>query len=476
MKIAAAYIRVSTDDQIEYSPASQLEKIREYAQRNGYILPQEYIFADEGLSGRHTEKRPEFNRMIGIAKQKPKPFDAILLWKFSRFARNREDSIVYKSMLRKQCGIDVISISENIGDDKMSILIEAMIEAMDEYYSINLAEEVKRGMNEKVNRGEAITIPSFGYDIKNGMYVPNAEATPVVQEIFNDFLDGIGMRAIAAKLNDRGLRTRRGNLFENRTVEYILKNPVYIGKLRWTPDRKSRETFDISDTMIVDGRHEAIIDMATWQAVQRKLSSSPKVKYMRSSSPVEPFMLQGLVRCSNCGSTLCMSAKHSSLQCHAYAHGRCKISHSITIKKINKMLIESIEKSALTGICKININLKSTTVNNSQSIINTIARERKRLERIKDAYENGLYTLDEFRIKHSEIDSKIALLEGELAERPDKDPYAERRKLNDKSLDIIPALKSSSTPEEEKSCLIKSFIEKIIFYRAACDLDIFLYS
>ena len=81
----------------------------------------------------------------------------ILLWKFSRFARNREDAIVYKSMLRKQLGIEVVSISENVGDDKMSVLIEAMIEAMDEYYSINLAEEVKRGMTEKVSRGEPVT-------------------------------------------------------------------------------------------------------------------------------------------------------------------------------------------------------------------------------------------------------------------------------------------------------------------------------
>ena len=81
-------------------------------------------------------------QMIGIAKSKPTPFSSILVWKFSRFARNREDSIVYKSMLRKQCGIDVVSISEQLGEDKTSILIEALLEAMDEYYSINLAEEV----------------------------------------------------------------------------------------------------------------------------------------------------------------------------------------------------------------------------------------------------------------------------------------------------------------------------------------------
>ena len=278
MKIAAAYIRVSTEDQIEYSPASQLEKIQEYAKRNGYILPDEFIYTDEGISGRTAEKRPAFNAMIGMAKTKPKPFDAILLWKFSRFARNREDSIVYKSMLRKQCGIDVISISENIGDDKMSVLIEAMIEAMDEYYSINLAEEVKRGMTEKVSRGEAVTMPSFGYDIKNGTYVPNPETAPIVQEIFHRYLDGIGMRTISVELNERGIKTKRGNKFENRNIEYILNNPVYIGKIRWTPTGKTRRNYHNPDTVIINGHHEPIIDMETWNAVQEKLSKNKKVK------------------------------------------------------------------------------------------------------------------------------------------------------------------------------------------------------
>ncbi|MDE6580287.1 MAG: recombinase family protein, partial [Ruminiclostridium sp.] len=97
MKIAACYIRVSTDDQLEYSPDSQLEKIREYAKRNNMILPEENIFIEEeGISGRKAAKRHEFQRMIATAKSKPKPFDTILVWKFSRFARNREDSIVYK--------------------------------------------------------------------------------------------------------------------------------------------------------------------------------------------------------------------------------------------------------------------------------------------------------------------------------------------------------------------------------------------
>ena len=101
MLIGAAYIRVSTDDQLEFSPDAQKHAIFQYAKKNDILINPEYIFVDEGISGRKVEKRPAFLRMIATAKSKPRPFDVILVHKFDRFARSREDSVVYKSMLRK---------------------------------------------------------------------------------------------------------------------------------------------------------------------------------------------------------------------------------------------------------------------------------------------------------------------------------------------------------------------------------------
>lgn len=99
---AACYIRVSTDDQLEYSPDSQLKIIEDYAKKHGLLLPREFVFQEEdGVSGRKADKRLEFQRMIAAAKQDPRPFDVVLVWKFSRFARNQEESIVYKSLLRR---------------------------------------------------------------------------------------------------------------------------------------------------------------------------------------------------------------------------------------------------------------------------------------------------------------------------------------------------------------------------------------
>ena len=180
MATAAAYIRVSTEDQIEFSPESQIKKIKEYAQYHNIHLPEDYIFMDEGISGRTAKKRPAFMKMIGLAKTKPKPFDVILVWKFSRFARNRQDSILYKSMLRKECEIDVVSITEQLSDDPTAILIEALLEAMDEYYSINLAEEVKRGMAEKFSRGGVVSAPPFGYTMGESRFEVEPDKAKIV--------------------------------------------------------------------------------------------------------------------------------------------------------------------------------------------------------------------------------------------------------------------------------------------------------
>ena len=473
MKTAAAYIRVSTEDQIEFSPASQLEKIRDYAKRNDYILPDEFVFMDEGISGRNTVKRPEFNRMIGVAKQKPKPFDAILLWKFSRFARNREDSIVYKSMLRKQCGIDVISISENIGDDKMSVLIEAMIEAMDEYYSINLAEEVRRGMAEKASRGQAVSIPSYGYLIRDGKYYPDPDTAPIVRQMFDDYLSGVGLVTIARRLNDAGHRTRRGNLFENRTVRYILSNPVYIGYIRFTADGKTDYRALNTGTMI-KAEHEPIIDRTIFDAVQKKLLQSARTPYRREKSAAQPFMLQGLCRCSACGATLVQSASKTSLQCYSYARGTCKLSHSISLKKINDMVISSLATIVKDESAKINLSPKPIKQHDND-IPAQIAKEEKKLKRIREGYESEVYTLDEFKQARSAILEKIKQLRSEQC-IVITNPEIERSRIRGRIALMLPSICSPALPEEDKNSLLKSVIDRIIFYRPTGSIDIFFYS
>ena len=253
LKVGAAYIRVSTDRQEEYSPDSQLKIIREHAKRQGYIIPDEFIFQDDGISGKSADKRPAFRLMIATAKEADKPFDAIFVWKFSRFARNQEEAIMYKNLLRKQ-GVEVVSISEPSNDSPFASLIERIIEWMDEYYLINLAEEVRRGMREKSSRGEPTGRCAFGYRVENKVLVPTEDAA-TVRMIFEQYAAGKGVFQICTDLNDAGLKVR-GKPFGKNTIQYILKNPTYMGKIRWSEEHTRYHRADYTPVLdeLPDGK------------------------------------------------------------------------------------------------------------------------------------------------------------------------------------------------------------------------------
>ena len=158
---AALYARVSSDRQdVDLSVAAQLRALRDYAEKNGYLVAREYV--DEAESGRIAD-RPQFRRMLDEAAKPEAPFREILVWKFSRFTRKREHAVAFKSMLRRK-GVRVVSITEHADDSPTGKLMEAIIESVDEFYSENLAQEVVRGMREAASRGfwVASRVP-YGY-------------------------------------------------------------------------------------------------------------------------------------------------------------------------------------------------------------------------------------------------------------------------------------------------------------------------
>ena len=213
--------------------------------------------------------------MIAAARETPRPFDVILVWKYSRFARSRQDSIFYKSLLRRECGIDVISVTEPLSDDPTSILMEALLEAMDEYYSVNLGQEVRRGMQEKFKRGGVVSIPPFGYQVVEGHFVPDQVQAPYVSMIYQQFLAGSTCPEIARFLNDSGIRTSRGNPFDGRAIRYILTNPFYIGILRRQAHPTAAHDHFYQNTAMdyAQGTHVPLFSPALFEQVQMKLKN-----------------------------------------------------------------------------------------------------------------------------------------------------------------------------------------------------------
>lgn len=472
IKIAAAYIRVSTEDQIEYSPDAQLAEIRRYAAAHNYILPEEYIYVDEGISGRGTAKRENFNRMIGIAKTKPKPFDAILLWKFSRFARNREDSIVYKSMLRKQLGIDVVSITEPVGDDKMSILIEALIEAMDEYYSINLAEEVRRGMTEKARRGGLQATPSFGYTVSKGenklIVVP--EEAEIIKEVFARFVNGDTILGIARSLNARGVRTHRGNKLEGRTIDYFLHNPVYIGMLRWNPTGKTKRTHWNDENIIISpGEHEPIIDIDTWNKAQERSNYlKSKYKYKEHSPTLKSHWLIGVLRCASCGATLIL-AQNKWFKCANYCRGSCDTSQHINAKIIENALIEKLKYDADHPL-GLSFSVQRRNIIDSSAIQNAkdaIAKIGKKKERLRDAYLAGIDSVEDYKRLRQELDAEEAKLLEELQQldKPQSTESAEEQ-LSKAIKDALKIITSDDADNSTKFDAATDIIENCVWNKS----------
>lgn len=416
MKIAAVYIRVSTEDQVEYSPDAQLVELKKYAKIHGYLIPEEYVFIDQGISGKNTARRESFNEMIGVAKGKPKPFDVVLVWKFSRFARNREDSVVYKSMLRKQLGIQVISISEPVGEDKMSVIIEAMIEAMDEYYSINLAEEVRRGMSEKARRGELQAVASFGYKVEENQLIPIEKEAIFVREMFTRYLNGEGFFGIAKWLNGMGVRTHRGGKFENRTVEYILRNPVYVGRLRWNPVGKTGRDFENENILVVQSTHSPLVDVEIWDRVQERMKIQKKVRKKGGKPDVfKKDWLSGVVRCSGCGGTLVFTKPHY-FKCNQYGKGACETSQHIHRDLLHEAILEqlSVDCTSDFGVeCRV-IEGKSSGIDEIGLLEKALGQVNRKKERLREAYLSGSETVEEYVEMRSVLDGEEARLSGEL--------------------------------------------------------------
>ncbi len=384
---------MSTDEQREFSPAAQLKAIEDYAKRNDMLLNESCIYSDEGISGRRAEKRPAFMKMISDARKhkgREKPFDVILVHKLDRFSRSREESIVYKSLLRRECGISVVSVTEPIAEDKFSIILEAMLEAMAEYYSLNLSDEVKKGMREKAERGGYMTSAPFGYKwLKNELVTDRKEAV-YVKYIFEGFLSGISKRRIAESLNNMGILTHRGNKFEIRTIDYILKNPVYAGFTRWNPyKRQDYRRKPDENTIIRKGGHEAVISESDFERV--KSITEAEIRYNKKHRDIKPaHWISGIISCGSCGASLCAASSSLSLQCTGYSHGKCRVSHYIKLETAENAVIKEMDR-ILDLDCKCYI--QKTENNKSEHVarLKALKSKESRIKRIDEAYLNGIY-------------------------------------------------------------------------------------
>jgi DNA invertase Pin-like site-specific DNA recombinase len=453
---AALYIRVSTDEQTEYSPTAQLKALQRYADNNEMVVLPENIYIDEGISGRTAAKRPEFMKMIAAAKRKDKPFDIILVHKFDRFARSREDSVVYKSLLRNKCGVRVVSITESIEDDRISLLVEPMLEALAEYYSVNLSEEVKKGMTEKAYRGEYQTVAPFGYRWVDGALTVDEWEKRYVEYIFTSFLNGMSRHEIAIRLNVMGVRSHRGNPMENRSVGYILANPVYCGYSRWTPNgtMTDKGISDSTESIVAKGDYPTIISKSVFDKTQERLGNLKATHNYKARPQTEyKHCLSGLFHCGSCGASLAFSGKSKALQCWRYTHARCTVSHSLSAVRAEALVLGEL-KLITSAVSEGYIKTERLKAEEQEAVMQAgIAELKRRLKRLKEAYLAGAFDIEEYKAERNEIEGKIQGLSNEIRDLENITYSSEA------AYDIF----INRLNDTEKNSALRAVVEKIVY-------------
>lgn len=283
---AVVYARYSSRKQGEQSIEGQLAEAHRYAERHGYKIIHEYI--DRAQTGRN-DNREQFQQMLRDTAKKQ--FQVIIVWKIDRFGRNREE-IAFNKYRCKKNGVKVVYTAENVPDSPEGIILEAVLEGMAEYFSVQLATNVKRGMDNVARKGQSVggTIP-LGYRTGPDKHLePDPKTSHLVREIFTRYAAGQTQKEIVDFLNAEGLRTRKGQPLTVNSIRAVLKNKKYIG------------IYHYDGVEYPDATIPALIDTETFEKVQRLLVQNRKAPAHKWSKA--DYLLTGKLFCGRCGHTM----------------------------------------------------------------------------------------------------------------------------------------------------------------------------
>ena len=445
----ATYKRASTDKQ-ENSVDSQDKILKSYADMHQMNIIHEYV--DDGISGRAAEKRPAFMQMIEDSAKGD--FDAVLVYDSSRFARNLEESIVYKSVLKKN-GVALLSATEPALDDDSALLTDAMLGALNEMYSRKLSKAVKRGMVHAAQKGRHQTPPPYGYQKLDGKLVIDQAEAATVRLIFEKFIERPSWHGVAAEINGIGIRKRKAHGWYSRDIKRMLLNAVYIGHINY-------------DGEIYKGNHDPIISLETWKKAQAIISDKPTHKQRPSST--YKHWLSGLMKCAHCGGRMNYAGNKKgerSYRCSKHANGgACKHSNFMSVGKletlVHKAFCDLIESQNIESYAYfVPVQNKANQIDALQA---SLKKVHGRLNRFKAAYAEGIDSLQEYKDnkeqclkEEHEILKEMALLKAE-------DPTSAKIEwLRTNVVDVLSLLFSEQYSIAEKSHAIKRIVDRIEF-------------
>lgn len=322
---AVIYARYSSDNQREESIEGQLRECTAFAQKNDITILRNYI--DRAFSAK-TDNRPAFQEMIKDSGKKL--FDAIIVWKLDRFARNRYDSARYKAALKKN-GVKVVSATEVISDGAEGIILESVLEGYAEYYSADLSEKVIRGMTENALKGKfnGGRLP-IGYVVDEEHHLQIDPTTaPFILEAYKRYADGATMTQIRDWLNEQGVSSKRGMPMNYNNVQLLLHNRRYIGEFRYRD-------------IVVPTGIPPIVPKDLFDRVQERMAKNKKAPARHKAE--DDYLLTTKLFCGYCGAYLCGEAgtSHAGKVYHYYKCVSAKKHRGCHKKPVRKDWLEDL--------------------------------------------------------------------------------------------------------------------------------------
>lgn len=487
MMRVALYGRVSTDEQVEgYSISAQVKAMEEHANRHGWEIVATYI--DEGESAR-TDNRPQFQLMVSAAKRKPRPFDIVLVHKFDRFARNREDSSIYKSLFRRECGIDVRSVTELTDNTPSGKLLEGVLEVVAEFYSNNLSHEVLKGQRERALAGKAMSQPAIGYLIgPEGKYQVDPETAGLVQWIYNEYAKGNeGYRSLAQRVRTEG-ETLFGPVITNYSwteayIRRILTNEIYYGTYIWGRRDSSRKWAerDRAEWVVLENAHEALVSKALFEQIQALRTSRHGV---RRPQPKEDYLLRGMVVCLDCGARAIKFRYQwddrktgqrivvPSLICGSYSKGYGCYCNRVPMADVEGGVFDYLKGLLASRVDAGQIEVRRTRPDSSKQELVQIDRRldalEKKLQRLMDAYTAEVIGLEELKAGRERILAERGVLEQQrldLDAQDSQDPDDLMRQVRNRTESIISAATDTRLSVPERRSALQTIVDSVQYSR-----------
>lgn len=405
----ALYARFSSDNQRSESIDAQVRAMKAYCKQHNFVIVDTYV--DEAKSAT-TDKRPAFQQMISDSANHG--FDILLVHKLDRFARNRYDSAVYKRELKKN-GVQVYSVLENLDDSPESIMMEAVLEGMSEYYSQNLARETMKGMREtalqcKHTGGK----PPLGYDVDevSKRLVLNPEEAETVKIIFGMYSEGYGYSPILERLWKEGRKTKNGKDFVKNSLYSILTNPKYRGL--YVFNRSSAKSIagtrnthlykDDDEIIAIDGGCPGIVSKEIYDKVQKRITENKHTGGKHNAK--RTYLLSGLIYCRECGKAMVGNAHYSGRNKSLYITYKCPCKKYIcSNREINKEYIESYV-----------IRLLEDKIFNARAIKQIADKIDKRAEYVGDERRDNVYDKELGEVKEALKNVADAVASGLMSE------------------------------------------------------------